>query len=72
VFFWSYFSSKGEHNGTGLGLYTCQMLTELQLKGYLMVENQLDGAYFKLYLPQLTPFGSASVKSSNQIIHNLD
>jgi hypothetical protein len=48
------------------------MLTELQLKGYLMVENQLDGAYFKLYLPQLTPFGSASVKSNNQIIHNLD
>jgi signal transduction histidine kinase len=37
--FTPYFSTKTEKNGVGLSLYTCKVIIELHLKGFMIVSN---------------------------------
>lgn len=46
-----YFSTKGEYNGTGLGLYISKTILEKHFKGTLKVINITNGASFKIILP---------------------
>ena len=47
-----YFSTKGDHAGTGLGLYIAKIIMERSFKGEIRVFNTLVGASFSLYLPK--------------------
>lgn len=50
--FTPYFSTKEERNGVGLSLYTCKVIIELHLKGYIEVHNlESDVVSFKLSFP---------------------
>ncbi|MEJ2468341.1 MAG: FIST N-terminal domain-containing protein [Campylobacterales bacterium] len=47
-----YFTTKGEHNGTGLGLYIVSQIVEKSLSGRIDVANTHEGACFTLTLPE--------------------
>ncbi|MGB6019779.1 MAG: PAS domain-containing protein [Sulfurimonadaceae bacterium] len=45
-----YFTTKDEHNGTGLGLYMSKVIIEDHCDGILSVSNSREGALFKIVL----------------------
>ncbi len=46
-----YFSTKGEKNATGLGLYMCKIIIEQNMEGSLQVNNEDKGARFVISIP---------------------
>lgn len=46
-----YFSTKGEKNGLGLGLYISRIILEKHLHGSISVENNDEGACFTIRIP---------------------
>ena len=46
-----YFSTKGEKNATGLGLYMCKIIIEQNMEGSLHVHNEDKGARFVISIP---------------------
>ena len=47
-----YFTTKGESNGTGIGLYLCRMLVEESMGGRLSCKNARGGALFRIELEE--------------------
>jgi len=46
-----YYTTKFEHEGTGLGLYMAKLLIENSMGGYLRMKNSGNGALFEIGLP---------------------
>lgn len=46
-----YFTTKNNINGSGLGLFIAKTIVERQLIGEITVENNYDGAYFRIEFP---------------------
>ena len=49
-----YFTTKHQSQGTGMGLYICQIIVSKRLEGYISVANTLKGAKFIINLNNLT------------------
>ncbi len=49
-----YFTTKHQSQGTGMGLYICQIIVSKRLEGYISVTNTLKGAKFIINLNNLT------------------
>ncbi|MEA2100231.1 MAG: PAS domain-containing sensor histidine kinase [Campylobacterota bacterium] len=47
----AYFTTKGEVNGSGIGLYIAKSIIESRMKGSLSVKNIKDGSSFIIVLP---------------------
>ena len=47
-----YFSTKDEHNGTGLGLHMARMIIQEHMQGTIYAKNRADGAEFIIRLKQ--------------------
>jgi C4-dicarboxylate-specific signal transduction histidine kinase len=47
-----YFTTKGEVQGTGIGLYMSKMIVEQSMSGSMSVENREAGACFTVRLPK--------------------
>jgi PAS domain S-box-containing protein len=45
-----YFSTKGQKNGSGLGLYICKAILEKNNQGTIKVENKDDGVIFNIMI----------------------
>ncbi len=50
-----YFTTKSEHNGSGLGLYIVRIIVEHHLHGTIEVQNSRNGARFTLSFPLHPP-----------------
>ena len=49
-----YFTTKHQSQGTGMGLYICQIIVSKRLEGYISVANTSKGAKFIINLNNLT------------------
>lgn len=47
-----YFTTKGPHKGTGIGLFMSKTIIEKNMEGQLLVENGENGACFTISLKQ--------------------
>jgi signal transduction histidine kinase len=47
-----YFTTRQDSGGTGIGLYLCRMIIEESMGGHLSCENTLQGALFRICLPE--------------------
>ena len=50
-----YYTTKGDQNGTGIGLYTCRMIIESSMGGKMTLGECREGACFVIELPGGTP-----------------
>jgi len=50
--FTPYFTTKGEEEGTGLGLYICKRIIQEHMRGKISVKNKKKGASFVIDLPR--------------------
>ena len=49
--FQPYFSTKEEKHGVGLGLYTCEIITKMHLKGCISIKNHNTGTRVTIAIP---------------------
>jgi len=49
-----YFTTKDEHNGSGLGLYMSKVIIEDHHKGQLQIRNKGEGIHVKILIPHTT------------------
>jgi PAS domain S-box-containing protein len=47
-----YFTTKSEHNGTGLGLYMSKMIVEEHMQGSIYATNTQEGVCFTIEIPK--------------------
>lgn len=59
-----YFTTKGETNGSGIGLYLSKVIVENKMHGSLRAENVSDGALFVMNLPVAPPSSCEAVGCS--------